>query len=206
MVGQPRDPPAYLLQYGTDHYVLYNPQIGNTGPPVNEKFRSFGQYDQYTLYMNPVVERAENIPSSGVRLDDMTVAFVLVNCGQKTLHANWPAEFDTKGMVRATRVSLGHAAKFWKNEGDVDVDGNVVPEGGAGYYYKWWRGLHCLCGKEGLDAKIYLIRPSFETFKCQGFGFKVSSCAIIQFPSGDPADSTFASSTTSTISTASKAT
>ena len=171
--------------------------IKNVGPHVSEGFRTFAQYDEYTLYMNPVVERVEAIPTSGVRLDDMTVAFVLPLCNRKTLYGNWPAEFDKKGMIRATRVSLGHAAKFWKKEGDVDIDGNIVPVGGAGYYYKWWRGLQCLCGKEGLDRDLYLIRPCGEDFRCLGFGFKVSSRAAIQLPSGDPADPTLTSASAS---------
>ena len=192
-IGQPRFPPPHLRLYVTSHYAPFDPEKWNVGPRVCEAFRSFAQFDKYTLFMNPAIERAEGIPTSGVRLDDMTAAFVLTRCTRETLHANWPAEFDQHGMVRATRMPLGHAAKFWKEEGDVDLDGNVIPKGGAGYYYKWWRGLHCLCGKEGTDRNLYLIRPAFETFRCPGFGFKVSSRAKIQLPSGDPADPTFLS-------------
>ena len=204
-IGQPRFPPPHLRQYDTFRYTLYDHMMKNVGPHVSIAFYTFAQYDEYTLYMTPVVERVEAIPTSGVRLDDMTAAFVLALCNQKTLHANWPAEFDIKGMIRATRMPLGHPAKFWKEEGHVDIDGKIVPVGGAGYYYKWWRGLHCLCGKEGLDRDLYLIRPSFETFRCPGFGFKVSSRAAIQLPSGDPADPTLTSASASAASTSSVA-
>ena len=204
-IGQPRFPPHYLRRNDSSHYTLYDHETGNIVPHVSGAFHTFAQYDQYTLYMDPAVEEVEDIPTSGVRLDDMTAAVVLRLCGQKTLHTNWPAEFDAKGMIRATRMPLGHAAKFWKEEGDVDVDGNIVPEGGAGYYYKWWRGLHCLCGKEGLDRNVYRIRPSFETFRCPDSGFKVSSRAKIQKPSGDPADPTFTSSSASAAPTRSTA-
>ena len=191
VIGQPKFPSDHFRQYDTSHYTPYDPEKGNVGPRASVPFRKFAQYDKYTLYMNPVVETVENIPASGVRLDDMTAAFVLTRCTQKTLHANWPADFDDDGMIRGLRVPLGHAAKFWKEAGAVDIDGNIVPEGGAGYYYKWSRGLHCLCGKEGLDHKLYMKRPAFETFRCPGVGFKVSSRAAIQLPSGDPADPTF---------------
>ena len=184
---------------------MYDHKTGYVGPSVSQAFRTFAQYDKYTLYIDPVVERVENIPASGVRLDDMTAAFVLARCTKKTLHANWPAEFDQNGMIRATRVPLGHAAKFWQGEGAVDVDGNVVQKGEEGYYYKWWRGLHCLCGKEGSDRDLYLIRPSHEKFKCEGIGFKVSSRAAIQLPSGDPADPTFTSALASAASSSSTA-
>ena len=204
-IGQPRYPPHRFRRYDTSHYTLYDPEVGNVGPRVNGKFRKFAQYDEYTLFMNPAIERLEDIPTSGVRLDDMTVAFVMELCTKKTLHANWPADFDKKGMIRATRVPLGHAAKFRKNEGEVDLDGNLVPKGGEGYYYKWWRGLHCLCGKEGLDRNLYLIRPSHETFRCPGFGSKVSSRARIQLPSGDPRDPTFTSASASVASSSSTA-
>ena len=204
--GVARQPPDHYAQYDTDHYTVYDPKTGNVGTTVSGKFTSYAQYDQYTLYVNFGVTEADAIPSKGVRLDDLTAALVLNQCGPKMLHKNWPADFDLKGMPRATRVSLGHAAKIWRDEGEEDVDKNVVPSGAAGYYYMWWGGLHCLCGKEGLDAKVYLIRPSFEQFKCPGFGFKVSSRAIVQLASGDPADPTFASSTTITAPTASNAT
>ena len=35
-------------------------------------------------------------------------------------------------------------------------------------------------GKEGNDAGHYMIRPSFEQFKCEGFGFKITHKAVIQ--------------------------
>ena len=202
-IGEPRIPPPKFRQYDTSHYTLYGPEKGNVGPRVSEKFRTFAQYNKYTLYMNPAVKRVEDIPISGVRLDDMTAAFVLTLFTKETLIAFWPADFDTKGMVRGTRMPLGHAAKFWKEPGAIDVDGNIVPEGGAGYYYKWWLGLHCLCGKEGLDRDLYLIRPAFEEPICPGFGFKVSSRAEIQLPSGDPAYPTFTYATASAASSSS---
>ena len=191
VIKEPRPPTYTYRKYHTGHYTPYDPIKRNAGPAAASKFSTFSQYDQLTLYMNPMVTTVDDIPVKGVRLDDMTVALVLDKCGQKTLSENWPAEFDAQGMIRATRVPLGYAAKTWEEEGAVDVDRNVVPVGGAGYYYKWWRGLHCLMGKEGLDANKYLIRPSYETFKCAGFGFKISSKAEIQLASGDPADKTF---------------
>lgn len=84
-------------------------------------------------------------------------------------------------MIRATRVPLGNAYKMRKAVGDVDIDGNVVTE--RVYYYMWWRGLHCMMGKEGLDADLYKIRPSFEDFRCEGLIFKVSFKAVVQLPS-----------------------
>ena len=204
-IGHPRLPSQHLRLYDTSRYILYDPEKGNVGPRVTQKFRTFAQYDEFTLFMNPAIETFDDIPTSGVRLDDMTVAFVMIRCTLKTLYANWPADFDLEGMIRARRVPLGHAAKFWKAEGDVDVDGNVVPKGEAGYYYKWWRGLHCLCGKEGLDRNLYMIRPYNEKFKCLGFGFKVSSRAIIQLPSDDPRDPTFTSATSFAASSSSTA-
>ena len=35
------------------------------------------------------------------------------------------------------------------NVGDTDRQGNVDTE--QGWYYKWYRGIHLLCGEEGLD-------------------------------------------------------
>jgi hypothetical protein len=107
----------------------------------------------------------------------------------KELHERYPAEFDSAGMIRATRVPLGHAYKKKMLVGDVDIDGKVVTE--EAYYYMWWRGLHCMMGKEGLDADLYQIRPSFEKFRCDGFGFKVDFKAVVQFQAGSKQDNTF---------------
>ena len=190
VIGLPYEPSTHMLSYGTARYEIYDPRKSNYSTYVNKPFTSFNQYNDYTLYMNPTLEDASSIPSQGVRVDDMTAAFVLNTCVPKILHGKWPADFDTAGMIRGKRVPLGYAAKFWKNVGDVDLDGHGVPAGQEGYYYMWWRGLHNLCGKEGLDAKVYQHRPSFETFKCPGFGFKLSARAVVQLPSGHPLDTT----------------
>lgn len=94
------------------------------------------------------------------------------------------------GMTRGLRVPLGHAAKVFKDVGQKDVAGNILGEGEQGYYYLWHKGLHLLCGKEGLDAGVYLKRPSLETPICEGLGWKKSGRAVIQLPTGHPADST----------------
>ena len=87
-------------------------------------------------------------------------------------------------MVRGLRVPLGNAAKQYKRAGDQDLDGNVLKKEDEGWYYMWYRGLHLLCGKEGLDAKIYLKRPAFETIRCAGLGWKKGYRAVIQRPAG----------------------
>ncbi|KAL9102859.1 MAG: hypothetical protein Q9163_002040 [Psora crenata] len=191
VIKAPRDPTAALLKYSTSHYVPYNPARNNVGSHVSTKFTKFSQYDGYSLFMDPGLTDIHQIPRPGVRLDDSTVAKVMIKYGRKTLHNNWPAEFDVAGMVRATRVPLGYAAKKWVKKGDTDVDGNIVAPDKEGYYYLWWRGIHCLMGKEGLDAGLYMIRPSFEEFKCQGLSFKVTHRAAIQLASGNPHDPTF---------------
>ena len=93
-------------------------------------------------------------------------------------------------MPRATRMPLGHAAKIWVVASTRDVDGNVVEEGETGWYYMWWRGIHCLMGREGQAAGLFTIRPSFEEFKCEGFSFKIDYKAEVQLPAGDPEDPT----------------
>ena len=191
-IKQPRKPTTTLLQYQTTSYTQYDPSKNNAAPAVTEKFKSFSQFDDYTLVIDPTITKqnfAEKVPTSGVRLDDRTAAIALLTMTNKALHDCFPAEFDNAGMIRATRVPLGHAYKKWIEQGLEDVDGNVVTE--AGYYYMWWRGLHCMMGKEGLDAGLYKIRPSFESFKCTGFGFKISHKAVIQHQSGSSNDPTF---------------
>lgn len=104
---------------------------------------------------------------------------------------SWPAEFDNKFMVRATRLPLGYAWKIFVKAGDRDCNGIEADADAAGYYYGWWRGLHPLVGKEGLDARIYQIRPPYEEFKAPGMTWFVESRCVVQLPSGDPSDPTF---------------
>jgi len=102
----------------------------------------------------------------------------------EALHRNWPADLNKAGMIRATRVPLGNAAKVYVKEGEIDIDGKIVKKHDEGYFYKWWRGIHCLMGQEGLNANLYLIRPSFEAFRCNGFTFKIGYRAVVQAPEG----------------------
>ena len=91
----------------------------------------------------------------------------------------WPAEFDTAGMIRAERMPLGHAVKKYRSVGEVDGNGKELIEGQEGYYYQWYLGLHQLCGKEGFDAKLYKIRPSFETPRTQNCRWYIEGKAVV---------------------------
>ena len=93
-------------------------------------------------------------------------------------------------MTRGLRVPLGHAAKVFKNVGDKDLEGNVLGVGEEGYYYLWHKGLHLLCGKEGLDGGVYTKRPAFEEPICEGLGWKKSTRALVQLPAGHRNDGT----------------
>lgn len=115
---------------------------------------------------------------------------LMSNFSSKVLHEAWPAEFDHNGMIRATRIPLGHAAERWRKVGERDVDGKVIERGQEGWYYDWWRGLHCLMGKEGYDEGLYLVRPSWEKFLCEGMAFKVGYKAVVQLSAGDRNDAT----------------
>ena len=187
----PRKPTPGLLNYDTDHYRPYDATTQNQGAAVLEAFRHFRQYDDYALYINPNLKDTEldQIPHSGVRVDDLTASKVLSHYNCKTLRTRWPAEFDQKGMIRATRVPLGRAAKRWVDPGERDVDGKLAEE--EGWYYLSWGGIHTLMGKEGLDVDRYWIRPSHGSFKCPGLGFNRSDWAEVQLAPEDPADPTF---------------
>ncbi|KAL8664240.1 MAG: hypothetical protein Q9202_003190 [Teloschistes flavicans] len=179
-------PSKSQLVYQTGHYPVYDPTVDNRGPKVTSSFSAYGKYDGYALYMNPSLDASDAkqlamIPHFGVRLDDLTVSKVLVSSLRRhQLHQFWQSEFDQNAMVRATRMPLGHAAKEFKKVGDTDIDGNMLAEGQQGWYYMWWTGLHLLCGKEGLDAGTYMVRPSFEKKRVPTFSWKIGHKAVIQ--------------------------
>ena len=191
IIKPPREPTPGLLKYNTKHYRIYDARTQNQGAAVVGPFKSFAQYDGYALYINPNLKDTEldQVPHSGVRVDDLTASKLLLHYDRKTLHTRWPADFDQKGMIRAERVGLGRAAKRWVNRGERDVDGKLVEK--AGLYYLSWGGLHTLMGKEGVDVRRYRIRRSHESFKCPGLGFKISDWAEVQLAPEDPADPTF---------------
>ena len=111
----------------------------------------------YPLWVNEYT-KADEIPTN-CRIDDYTAAKLIDEGKSATFyHSRWPVEFDVKKMVKAVRMPLGFAAKMWVNPGDKDRHGEAAPE--CGWYYKWYRGLHLLCGEEGIHQ--YKHRPSHE--------------------------------------------
>ena len=180
-VNEPTNPPDYLLQYNTDRYEPYDPIAKNAGTPYTEPFQTGGykHFDGYalvtspyitldtfkTLVLNGLVPRA-----SGVRLDDLAAGCALLLYEPAERYRFWPSEFDKKGMIRATRMPLGLPFVVDVKMGDLDVDGK--PCTSPGKYYGWWGGIHALVGKEGLEANLYKIRPSWEKLNGR-MGFKV---------------------------------
>ncbi|KAL9040787.1 MAG: hypothetical protein Q9214_004344 [Letrouitia sp. 1 TL-2023] len=190
-IKKPRLPIHADRKFTTEHYELYQSGCTLTQTSAGKFAGTFEIYDDFKLILakvqGKVVEIAD-IPTHGVRLDDLLVAKVLESGSftKPQLHGKWPAEFDLEGMVRARRIPLGYAAKRYVEAGEKDVDGNIVQPGEEGYYYKWWGGLHCLMGKEGQDKGLYMTRPSFEKFKIRrAMGFKIDSRAVIQKPEGE---------------------
>lgn len=193
VTGKPRKPSVAMLKFSMTHYELYDPKAFAPLPENPLAHSTFVQYDGYKLFMVPSALMADDIPRRGIRLDDMHVAIVLESgkYSRRQLGTFWQGEFDNNGMTRARRVPLGHAAKEWKNVGDVDIDGNVLLEGEQGWFYLWHRGLQLLGGQECLDAGLYLQRPSFETDRCTGTSWKKGYPAAVQLAPGDPNDTTF---------------
>ena len=175
----PRFPTGTYLRFKT--YPLYNHINPNNTSCFKEFKGDFSVYNEYVLYRNKSLVDIHTIPKTGVRLDDLTASRVLGRFTAKQLHEYWPAEFDTKGMIRAVRVPLGDASKMYVHAGEIDADGKTAGSADEGWYYKWWGGIHMLCGEEGFDT--YMIRPCFEQLG-RGFSFKLSHRAKIQAPEG----------------------
>jgi hypothetical protein len=109
----------------------------------------------------------------------------------RQLSERFPAEFDKKGMLRATRNPLGNARKIYAREGMIYGNGITELAGHEGFYYAWFHGLQPLMGKEGWDAGLYQIRPSFELRKPEPLCWYLHSRCVVQLPVGYPHDPTF---------------
>ena len=181
----------------TSHYKRYHFLLAPPQAPVAKADRAkTASYDHYPLFLGtdllPLIH-GDQYPPIGVRLDDLTIGTILMMQAEPGFNfgSDYPSEFDGHGMVRALRNPMGFAYKVQVNEGDRDIDGVATTKQDAGYYYGWWKGLHCLMGKEGLDGGLYRIRPAYEKPLCKRMTWKMSSRAIVQLPSGDPHDPTF---------------
>ncbi|KAL8865747.1 MAG: hypothetical protein Q9174_006719, partial [Haloplaca sp. 1 TL-2023] len=139
IIKTPREPNEALKRYATSLYTRYDPNRNNIGPLAGKFTGTFRIYDAYTLVTDPTMDIG-NLPTSGVRIDDLLAGKLLMsNYGASVLHQAWPAEFDNKGMIRATRIPLGHAAKRWRQVGETDIEGKSILPGQEGWYYDWWR-------------------------------------------------------------------
>ena len=160
ILKEPRAPSvASLRDYTTKSYPRYDVDIHSTWKLRDIPSGDIIQKDMmgYPLWIDEWTT-AEEIPTN-CRIDDFTLARLID--ARKTAnfyHERWPVEFDGKKMVKAVRMPLGFAAKMWVNKGDKDRHGDAAPE--AGWYYKWYRGLHLLCGEEGINQ--YKHRPSHQ--------------------------------------------
>ena len=82
-------------------------------------------------------------------------------------------------MVRACRVALGDPCLVWAQEGQLDINGKVVPADGC--FYGWFGGLQLLCGDKEMQRRLeqgrYTRRPCGEQLLCDGIAFKISDPA-----------------------------
>ncbi|KAL8834400.1 MAG: hypothetical protein Q9170_003768 [Blastenia crenularia] len=184
------------LAFGTDAYRVFHPfqdDLSKIQRQQMDRSNNYAKFKTYLLYSNPLLAstQADLVPTHGLRLDDRTVGIMLeANKKADFLTRSWPAEFDSKGMPRATRTPLGNACKLWVNAGDKDADGYVATVEDEGYYFGWWAGLQLLCGKEGVDAGIYEIRPSFQIKLGEKMYWKIAYKCVVQLESGHPDDLT----------------
>ncbi|KAI4137513.1 MAG: hypothetical protein L6R39_007245 [Caloplaca ligustica] len=198
--------PSADRRHVTEHYVRYDEKLHGRNLPVvkfNPKNFSYKLFDSYPLYMDITNSDADGkwYPPLGCRLDDWNCAEALLQYSTQSYLANaevgtdYPADFDVKNMLRATRNPLGNARKIWVTAGMVDGNGNTAGLGDQGYYYAWFRGLQPLMGKEGWDAGRYRVRPSGEKQKPGLLTWYLQCKCEVQLPVGHPDDPTFKPST-----------
>ena len=168
-----------MLVFSTGYYVRYDSSRQQVFVLCHARLKSRGEYpefmkafDGYLLFMDPHTE-PKNFPKFCVRLDDCTLGKALDHYSKKEMGKFWRADCDKKGTPRAIRRPLGNASKIWVNAGDKDLNGKVATITDVGWYYRWWGGIHLLCGDEGFEDGIYLMRPSFEDLLPPGDWFKL---------------------------------
>ena len=145
---------------------------------------NFEIFNDFYLYFSNENEAVDQIPQHGVRIDDLAISRVVYNFTKPDLASHWPAEFNSKGMLRRNRTPLRHPAKVKVLVGERDILERIVQDGEEGYYYKWWRGVEMLCGSEGLE--LHRNRPFGSTPRIEGWGFLKGYKALVQLPDFHP--------------------
>lgn len=82
VTGVAQKPSEGMLQYDTTRYRLYDPQANIVGKQYIGAHASFRGYDDHMLFILPEVDISD-VPTSGVRLDDNTVALAIENAAEK---------------------------------------------------------------------------------------------------------------------------
>ncbi|CAD6592578.1 MAG: hypothetical protein ASARMPREDX12_006254 [Alectoria sarmentosa] len=95
-------------------------------------------------------------------------------------HGSAVTGFPRPAGRRHLAVTLGYAAKIYVSEGDLDRHYHAASSEQKGYYYKWHRGIHMLCGEEGIDH--YKHRPAFEDLMANIWYFDLDYKSAIPGP------------------------
>lgn len=101
-----REPTAGVKKYNDKYYTLYNHDKPNLNTDPKGIFTSFFIYNIFKLYINIRLTQLNDIPTMSVRLNDLTIFRVLKKLSIKTRRNNWPGEFDTQGIIRATEPAM----------------------------------------------------------------------------------------------------
>ena len=184
-VQEPQAPTHAALRFGTSYWEMYTPMNPNNPPKTPRRFfLDFRIYDQYKLFNKDIFlslrrDVQKDIPKHGVKLDDFCCKVVSDHYDLRVLGTHWPADFDSKGMIRSHRVPVGSPATIDVKQGDEDADGNVAGPSDAGTYYAWYRGLHILCGEEGTDL-FFKVHGVNEDLQCYGCTWRIGSKCLTQ--------------------------
>lgn len=177
-VKKPRLPSmASVRNHTTMAYNKYDARFHQVYPipEVDTDKISREDWKGYPLYIDDYTDHDE-VPTNA-RIDDYTVAQLIDSGkGAKWLNPRWPCDFDKQRMVKAIRMPLGFSAKMHVDVGDVDRKGRPADKGG--WYYKWYHGVHLLCGEEGL--KKYTHRPSLEETGEETWYFDIDCKCVYQ--------------------------
>lgn len=98
---------------------------------VSDAFVLFVVYDNYKHFFNVFLIDLFLVSIFKVWLDDNMTIKILAKKKAKFLTTNWLEEFDKNNIIRTTRVSLGIAAKAYKEVNETDNANNVLGLGEA---------------------------------------------------------------------------
>ena len=166
--------------FNSDHYDAWIPNFQFSEREIIKFIESYNFVDDYVFFYKIFFTTIDDFFKFEMCLNDYICSQILFIVSHAKFNKYWFVEFDKKNMIKAIKYPLRLAAKMWITSEQTDLNEHVTRPDNAEWYFKWWGGIHCLMSEKKTDADFFMIKSSFEDFKCLHFDWKLSHRCVHQ--------------------------